>query len=198
MNKNPDELLKAYKYFSHHIRTATSSIVALTEAMQDGLMDDSAEMAEMVAQSGFLLDLFDRGMSATFRYIIANEIDKRDDETDIGKLTEHLLEKTCVLSDVPETELELDIAADFKVRNNAYILKSIFLITLYEAIKTSSGKLEIKGEFPVLNIKTDKEFAGFPEIIQIFSEMFRQVGIKLEYDTNSISLRFDYENSDCG
>lgn len=198
MSKNPEEVLKAYKYFSHHIRTATSSIVALTEAMQDGLMDDSAEITELVAQSGFLLDLFDRGMSATFRYLVAGEIEKRDDETDIGKLVEHLLEKTYVLSDVPETELELDIDTDFKVINNAYMMKSIFLITLYEAIKASSGKLEIKGEFPVLNIKTNKEFAGFPEIIQIFSEMFCQVGIQLECDTNSISLRFDYENSDCG
>jgi hypothetical protein len=136
-------------------------------------------------------------MSATFRYLVTGEIDKRDDETDVAKLTQHLLDKTCVLSEVPNTELELDIESGFKVHNNAYIMKSIFMIMLYEFIKASTGKLEINGKFPSLQINASKEFTGFPEIIDIFSEMFCHVGIKLEYDTNSISLRFDYENSDC-
>ncbi|MGE4497335.1 MAG: hypothetical protein AB7E48_05600, partial [Deferribacterales bacterium] len=107
-------------------------------------------------------------------------------------------EKTCVLSETPDTDLELDIDSGFKVRNNAYLLKSIFLIILYEAVKTSSGKLEIKGKLPLLSLKCSKGFTGFPEIIQIFSEMFKKSGILLEYDSNSISMRFDYENFDCG
>ncbi|MGE4497729.1 MAG: hypothetical protein AB7E48_07600, partial [Deferribacterales bacterium] len=64
-----EELLTVYKYFSHNIRTSTSTIVAMMEAVKDGFDDDTGEMMELVAQSGFLLDLFDRGMSATFRYI---------------------------------------------------------------------------------------------------------------------------------
>jgi hypothetical protein len=191
------DLLLVYKYFSHNIRTSTSTIVAMMEAVKDGFDDDTGEMMELVAQSGFLLDLFDRGMSATFRYIVAGEIEKRDDEIEIGKLTEHLLEKTCVLSETPETDLELDIDEKFKVKNNAYLLKSIFLIILYEAVKTSSGKLEITGVFPLLTIKCSNGFTGLPEIIQIFSEMFAKVGILLKYDSNSISMRFDYENLDC-
>jgi hypothetical protein len=192
-----DDLLMVYKYFSHNIRTSTSTIVAMMEAVQDGFDDDSGEMMELVAQSGFLLDMFDRGMSATFRYLIANEIEKRDDEVNIGKLTEHLLEKTCVIAETPETDLELNIDENFCVRNNAYLLKSIFLITLYETVKSSSGKVEITGTSPLLTIRSSNGFANFPEIIQIFSEIFCQVGILLKYDTNSLSMRFDYESLDC-
>jgi hypothetical protein len=170
----------------------------MMEAVQDGFEDDGGEMMEMVAQSGFLLDLFDRGMSATFHFLISDEIDHRDDEIYLGKLTEHLMEKISVLNENPEIVLEIDIEPDFCVKNNAYLMKSIFMITIYEALKNASGKLLIKGAAPLLTLTSENTYSDLPAVIQIFTEMFRKARIDLSYDSNTISMRFNNENPDCG
>lgn len=186
-----EELITVYKYFSHHIRTSTSTIVAMMEAVKDDIGDDSGEMIELVAQSGFILDLFDRGMSATFRYLIESEIEQQESKINIKKLTEHLLERTCVLNEVPFLKLDINIDSDFDVESSAYLLKSIFLIIVYEAVKNASEKLTIVGKAPLLSLISENDFTAFPEIIHIFSEMLEKVGVKLSYGKNTISMRFD-------
>src|SRR6056297_967646 len=89
-----EDLRLAYEYFSHHIRTSSSTIVATLEAVKDGLADDPDEMLNIVTESGFLLDLFDRGLCVAISIASGDELPARSERINVGRLSEHFFEHT--------------------------------------------------------------------------------------------------------
>lgn len=179
-----------YKYFSHHMRTNIAVVVAMLEAMSEGLSDES--MTEMVMESGYLLDIFDRGMSVSFNHIFGKSESSEPEFLELALLV-GLFVSNAVTKD-GSCNVELTIPENIKVRCEPYSFKSIVQIFLHEAALNAKSGFVVIFEDNTLTIAPDKGFYDNPPVFEIFSELMKKQGITAQYDKISIKLRFPDES----
>ena len=180
-----------YRYFSHHIRTCTSVVVAMLDAVAEGLTDDS--MTAMIMESGYLLDIYDRGMSVCFNHILNKPHDMTIEPVDVAHLIE-IYEKNAVSDEMPASVVS-DIT-DLKVKCDSYSFKSLFQIFMQEALMSSDKELKITYSDNIIAIVPDKGFNEVQQIFPIFAEVLKRSEIDMTYDKSSIQLRFTDESID--
>ncbi|PLX67076.1 MAG: hypothetical protein C0603_10460 [Denitrovibrio sp.] len=182
-----------YKYFSHHMRTNTAVIVAMLEAINEGLSDDS--MTEMIMESGYLLDIFDRGMSVCFNHIFDKPESSNTEEVNLLTLVT-LFAENGVTSEIRDN-IEIDISQNILVKCEPYAFKSLVHIFLHEASLVSTDKFSAIFKENSLIISPDAGFYENPPAFAIFSEVLQKQGMTLEYNKISITLRFPDESINC-
>lgn len=175
-----------YKYFSHHIRTNTSVVVAVLDVLREELTDES--MVEMVMESGYLLDVFDRGMNIAFNHIFDKAESATVEDIDIPVLIE-LFKHNAVSTDDNE-KLQTDIPQYFKVTCDSYTFKTIFQIFIHEAVLSADKTVEIKYIDDSLIVKPDSGFNELFPIFHIFAEILLECGITIDFNKSAITLRF--------
>jgi len=179
-----------YKYFSHHIRTNTAVIVAMLEAINEGLSDDS--MTGMIMESGYLLDIFDRGMSVCFNCILNKEECSEEEEVELKKLVDIFVSKA-VAEEIREGT-KVDIPEKLTVKCEPYAFKNLLQIFMHEAALSSSTAFNVSYKDNCLNITPEKDFYETPAVFGIFSDVLSKQKIITEYDKKSIKLRFPDES----
>lgn len=181
-----------YRYFSHHIRTCTSVVVAMLDAVAEGLTDDS--MTAMIMESGYLLDIYDRGMSVCFNHILGKPHEIVLEKVDVRHLIE-LYENNAVSAE-SHAVLDCDIS-EMAVMCDGYSFKSFFQILLQEGLASAKKSLKISREGNEIKILPDKGYNEIQPIFNIFAEVFQKSGITMIFDMSSITLRFTDESIDC-
>jgi hypothetical protein len=175
-----------YKYFSHHIRTNTSVVVAMLDVIKEGLSDDS--MMDMIMESGYLLDVFDRGMSISFNHILGKEEENFQEEIDLKLFTE--LFATNALPKDGSCNISITIPEGCFINCNGYTFKSIYQILLHEAALSTEKEMSVSFQNNSVSIKPDKGFNDINPIYFIFAEVLQKSGIQTELDKAVITLRF--------
>jgi len=187
----PEKRLElVYKYFSHHMRTNTAVIVAMLEAINEGLSDES--MNQMIMESGYLLDIFDRGMSVCFNHIFNKEESSDPEGVDLLTLV-NLFVNNGVTKD-GSCNAEISIPENLKIQCEPYSFKSLIQIFLHEAALVTQNSFRVRFKGNQLDIEPDKGFYENPPVFAIFKEVLARQGIATEYSKISITLRFPDES----
>lgn len=182
-----------YKFFSHHIRTNTAVIVGMLEAINEGLSDES--MYEMIMEAGYLLDLFDRGMSVCFNHLFNKKESSEPERVELFKLVSHFV-KNGVAKDGSRTT-EVDIPENIRINCEPYSFKSLLQIFIHEADLAAESSFKLSFCDGSLEITPDREFYQNPPVFDIFRSVLSAQGIETEYNNKSIILRFPNESIDC-
>ena len=184
-----NDLSVVREYFSHNLRTSTAMVVATVSLFKFGLSDDSASMADMIVESAYFLDVYDKGMEILFNYILGKPI-RNDKETfDPVKITGKVIE------DLKNTvkEQNINIFCCFENMNtcetNSYVAKALLELILCEEIRKCNAEMTISSRDNVLCIKKTTETKN-PEIYKIFAKFFAEFSIEFTYTLDTITLRF--------
>lgn len=183
------ELDITYRYFSHHIRTCTSVVVAMLDVVAEGLTDES--MTSMIMESGYLLDIYDRGMSVCFNHILGKPHKIELEQVDLNLLIS-LYEKNAV-----SKEGGISVVYDTCTKSvtcDAYSFKSLFQILLQEALSSSKSELKVTLNENTLSVVPDNGYNEIQGVFSIFAEIFGRTGIVMTYDKSIINLRFTDES----
>lgn len=185
------ELDVTYRYFSHHIRTCTSVVVAMLDMVVEGLNDDS--MNSMILESGYLLDIYDRGMSVCFNHILNKPHRIELEKVDISLLL-NLYVKNAVSAESPAA-LSHNIGA-MTVECDAYSFKSLFQIMLQEGMSSASKELKVTRDKNSVVIEPDTGFNEVQPVFSIFAQILERSFIMMDFSKSSIRLRFSDESID--
>ena len=184
-----NDLSVVREYFSHNLRTSTAMVVATVSLFKFGLSDDSDSMADMIVESAYFLDVYDKGMEILFNYILGKPI-RNDKETfDHVKITGKVIE------DLKNTvkEQNINIFCCFENMNtcetNSYVAKALLELILCEEIRKCNAEMTISSRDNVLCIKKTTETKN-PEIYKIFAKFFAEFSIEFTYTLDTITLRF--------
>ena len=184
-----NDLSVVREYFSHNLRTSIVMVVATVSLFKFGLSDDSDSMADMIVESAYFLDVYDKGMEILFNYILGKPI-RNDKETfDPVKITGKVIE------DLKNTvkEQNINIFCCFENMNtcetNSYVAKALLELILCEEIRKCNAEMTISSRDNVLCIKKTTETKN-PEIYKIFAKFFAEFSIEFTYTLDAITLRF--------
>ena len=184
-----NDLSVVREYFSHNLRTSTAMVVATVSLFKFGPSDDSDSMADMIVESAYFLDVYDKGMEILFNYILGKPI-RNDKETfDPVKITGKVIE------DLKNTvkEQNINIFCCFENMNtcetNSYVAKALLELILCEEIRKCNAEMTISSRDNVLCIKKTTETKN-PEIYKIFAKFFAEFSIEFTYTLDTITLRF--------
>jgi hypothetical protein len=192
--ESPEKRLElVYKYFSHHMRTNTAVIVAMLEAINEGLSDES--MTEMVMESGYLLDLFDRGMSVCFNHLFDKKESSEPEQIELLTLVNLFISNAVTKDGTISTNI--NIPSELKVTCEPYAFKSLVQIFLHETALVTQESFSVEFADNVITMTPDGGFFENPEVFQIFADLLAKQNIKLEYDNVSIRLRLIDESINC-
>jgi hypothetical protein len=183
-----DMLNTTFRYFSHNIRTATSTIVAMLEVVKDELGEDNDEMFHYVTESGFLLDLFDKGFSTCLQYVVCGEIESLNDDIELERLVDSFFHEVTLANEVGDFELVKKIDSGFVVKDTAYIFKTIFQIMLYEASKIHSGSIEIVASGNEIRVTCDDLFPEHKIMEQVVTNLYKEINIDFKYIDKTIVM----------
>lgn len=191
MNSNTliNDLNIVREYFSHNLRTSTAMVVATVSMFKYGLSDDTDNIADMIIESAYFLDIYDKGMETLFSYIFGNTLRNDKEHIDPVKIAGKLIDdiKNSIKTQGVEIECffdEMDID-----NNNSYVVKTLIELILCEEIRKCESKLVIKAKDNVFTILRDKVFQS-PEIYSIFARILLELNIKFEYSSENLILRF--------
>ncbi len=175
-----NDLSVVREYFSHNLRTSTAMVVATVSLFKFGLSDDSDSMADMIVESAYFLDVYDKGMEILFNYILGKPI-RNDKETfDPVKITGKVIE------DLKNTVKEQNMNT---CETNSYVAKALLELILCEEIRKCNAEMTISSRDNVLCIKKTTETKN-PEIYKIFAKFFAEFSIEFTYTLDTITLRF--------
>lgn len=178
------------EYFSHNMRTSTAMVVATVSIFKFGLSDDTDNMTDMIMESSYFLDVYDKGMEVLFNFVLGNPIENGQEKFDpvkiAGKVTEDL---RC---SIQEQNIKISCIFDemVSVKTNSYIAKTVLELVLCEEIRKCTSELLIHSRDNVLTIKKLNQ-SDTPEIYQIFNKLLAEVGIEFSYSPEAVSLRFN-------
>ena len=184
-----NDLSVVREYFSHNLRTSTAMVVATVSLFKFGLGEASDIMDNMIVESAYFLDVYDKGMEILFNYILGKPI-RNDKETfDPVKITGKVIE------DLKNTvkEQNINIFCCFENMNtcetNSYVAKALLELILCEEIRKCNAEMTISSRDNVLCIKKTTETKN-PEIYKIFAKFFAEFSIEFTYTLDTITLRF--------
>lgn len=191
MNSNTliNDLSVVREYFSHNLRTSTAMVVATVSIFKFGLSDDTDNMADMIIESSYFLDVYDKGMEVLFNYVLGKPIRNDKEAFDPVKITGKVIED--LRSSIKEQNINvLCFFEDMKVvETNSYVAKTLLELILCEEIRKCTSDLTISSRDNVLLIKKTKGTKN-PEIYNIFARFFKEFNIEFTYTEDTLTLRF--------
>lgn len=191
MNSNTliNDLSVVREYFSHNLRTSTAMVVATVSIFKFGLSDDTDNMADMIIESSYFLDVYDKGMEVLFNYVLGKPIRNDKEAFDPVKITGKVIED--LRSSIKEQNINvLCFFEDMKViETNSYVAKTLLELILCEEIRKCTSDLTISSRDNILLIKKTKGTKN-PEIYNIFARFFKEFNIEFTYTEDTLTLRF--------
>lgn len=191
MNSNTliNDLSVVREYFSHNLRTSTAMVVATVSIFKFGLSDDTDNMADMIIESSYFLDVYDKGMEVLFNYVLGKPIRNDKEAFDPVKITGKVIED--LRSSIKEQNINvLCFFEDMKpVETNSYVAKTLLELILCEEIRKCTSDLTISSRDNILLIKKEKGTKN-PEIYKIFARFFKEFNIEFTYTEDTLTLRF--------
>lgn len=191
MNSNTliNDLSVVREYFSHNLRTSTAMVVATVSIFKFGLSDDTDNMADMIIESSYFLDVYDKGMEVLFNYVLGKPIRNDKEAFDPIKITGKVIED--LRSSIKEQNINvLCFFEDMKpVETNSYVAKTLLELILCEEIRKCTSDLTISSRDNILLIKKTKGTKN-PEIYNIFARFFKEFNIEFTYTEDTLTLRF--------
>ena len=177
------------EYFSHNMRTSTAMVVATVSIFKFGLSDDTDNMTDMIIESSYFLDVYDKGMEVLFNYILGKPIRNDKEAFDPVKITGKVIED--LRSSIKEQNINvLCFFEDMKVvETNSYVAKTLLELILCEEIRKCTSDLTISSRDNILLIKKTKGTKN-PEIYNIFARFFKEFNIEFTYTEDTLTLRF--------
>lgn len=177
------------EYFSHNMRTSTAMVVATVSIFKFGLSDDTDNMTDMIIESSYFLDVYDKGMEVLFNYVLNKPIKNEREKFDPVKITGKVIED--LRCSIQEQNIKVSCIYDEMnpVKTNSYIAKTLLELILCEEIRKCSSELSIHSRGDVLTIKKSYN-TDIPDIYQIFKNILAEVEIDFTYTSDSVSLRF--------
>lgn len=185
---NTEELSIVREYFSHNIRTSTAMVVATVMVFKCGLGDDMENMSDVISESAYFLDVYDKGMEILFDFVLGVPVSADKEEIEPSRLISHFTTKVPIT--IAEQGISLSVDTDsFKFKSNGHIVKNLLEIILCEEARKSRGSVKITGRNGVYVI--EKENPGEnPAIFAIFVRLFGKLGIDFSYGEKRLELRF--------
>lgn len=177
------------EYFSHNMRTSTAMVVATVSIFKFGLSDDTDNMTDMIIESSYFLDVYDKGMEVLFNYVLNKPIKNEKEKFDPVKITGKVIED--LRCSIQEQNIKVSCIFDemSPVKTNSYIAKTLLELILCEEIRKCNSELSIHSRDNVLTMKKLNQ-TDIPEIYQIFNKILAEVQIDFSYNADSVSLRF--------
>lgn len=185
---NIKDLSTVREYFSHNIRTSTAMVVATVMVFKCGLGDDMENMSDVIAESAYFLDVYDKGMEILFDFVLGIPVRDDMEEIEPSRLIGHFITKVPIT--ITEQGINLSVDTDgFKFKSNSHIVKNLLEIILCEEARKSRGNVKITGRDGVYAIDKDTR-SEIPAIFAIFKRLFAKLGIGFDYNENRLELRF--------
>lgn len=183
------ELLNVYKYFSHNLRTCTSTIVATLEALKMGLIGTDSDEMQHVYESSYIIDILDVSFSICLDYILNKSCKLSEYDLNINQLIERFLaeQKQLILLH----ELNVDVrGTQIILSKNTYVIKYFLQLILFETIKNAMNNLEIILENNSVRFILDEAKDEPNEIFSFFSDILKQGGTAFYYEKNQYVVEF--------
>ncbi len=177
------------EYFSHNMRTSTAMVVATVSIFKFGLSDDTDNMTDMIIESSYFLDVYDKGMEVLFNFVLGKPIKNEQEKFDPVKITGKVIED--LRCSINEQNIKVSCIFDemSEVKTNSYIAKTLLELILCEEVRKCSSELNIVSRDNVLTLKKSNQ-TDIPEIYNIFNKILAEVNIEFTYTSDSVSLRF--------
>ncbi len=177
------------EYFSHNLRTSTAMVVATVSIFKFGLSDDTDSMADMIIESSYFLDVYDKGMEILFNYILGKPIRNDKEIFDPVKITGKVIED--LRSTIKEQNITISCFFEDmnKCETNSYVAKTLLELILCEEIRKCNSSINVSSRENVLYLKKSTETKN-PEIYDIFARFFAEFNIEFTYTLDSLTLRF--------
>lgn len=177
------------EYFSHNMRTATAMVVATVSIFKFGLDDDTENLSNMIIESSYFLDIYDKGMEVLFNYILGKPLRSEKDEIDPVKITARLIED--LQCSIKEQGLNVECYFDDMTisETNSYIVKTLLELILCEEIKKSEAGIEIKTGDKTFSIRKAAPTDN-PEIYDIYVKLLSDLNIEFKYTKDNLTLKF--------
>lgn len=177
------------EYFSHNMRTSTAMVVATVSIFKFGLSDDTDNMTDMIIESSYFLDVYDKGMEVLFNFVLGKPIKNEQEKFDPVKITGKVIED--LRCSINEQNIKVSCIFDemSEVKTNSYIAKTLLELILCEEVRKCSSELNIVSRDNVLTFKKANQ-TDIPEIYNIFNKILAEVNIEFTYTSDSVSLRF--------
>lgn len=146
-------------------------------------------MTDMIIESSYFLDIYDKGMEVLFNFVLGKPIKNEQEKFDPVKIAGKVIED--LRCSIQEQNIKVSCFFDemSPVKTNSYIAKTLLELILCEEIRKCSSELSIHSRDNVLTIKKLNK-SDTPEVYQIFNRLLAEVGIEFSYSTESVSLRF--------
>ena len=183
------ELSIVREYFSHNMRTATAMVVATVSIFKFGLDDDTENLSNMIIESSYFLDIYDKGMEVLFNYILGKPLRTEKEEIDPVKITGRLIDD--LQCSIKEQGLNVEcFFEDMNIKEtNGYIVKTLLELILCEEIKKSEAGIEIKTGDKVFSIRKAVPNDS-PEIYDIYIKLLAELNIEFKYNKENLTLKF--------
>ncbi len=176
-------------YFSHNMRTSTAMVVAAVSIFKFGLSDDTDNMTDMIIESSYFLDVYDKGMEVLFNYVLGLPVGQDREVFDPAKITSKVIEGLqCSIA-----EQNINVSTVFndmnKITTNIYVVKTILELIICEEIRKCTSSLSFYSKGNIFTI-TKSNPMDAPEIYKLFSRFLAELNIELTYTNDSVNLRF--------
>ena len=79
------------EYFSHNMRTSTAMVVATVSIFKFGLSDDTDNMTDMIIESSYFLDVYDKAIVVLFNYVLNKPIKNVKEKFDTVTITGYVI-----------------------------------------------------------------------------------------------------------
>lgn len=188
-NVNIKELAEVREYFSHNIRTSTAMVVATVMVFKYGLSEEEDSGSDIISESAYFLDIYDKGMDICFDFVLGKGISSRCEEIFPSRIIRHFQGKLPITIKEQGIDIETDMD-DFCIKSNGYNVKSLLEIILCQEIRNAKGKMKISGQNGLYQIYNEIPIGSPPEIYNIFKRLLSMLGAEFSFDNNGISLRF--------
>lgn len=177
------------EYFSHNMRTSTAMVVATVSMFKYGLSDDIDNMSDIVIESAYFLDIYDKGMETLFSYLFDNKIRNDKEQIDPLKIAGRLIEDIKNSTKTQGVEIECSFDTMNINNTNSYAVKTLIELILCEEIRKSESKLILKAKGNTFTIIREKP-SELPAIYSIFARFLKELNIEFTYNNETLILRF--------
>jgi hypothetical protein len=184
-----DNILLVYKYFSHHMRNSTAMIAASVTLLSYRMESNTEELLNEVVEASFLLDIFDAGMNICFRHLFGTPPSITEDDFSVEATIIHFTEQIKEMVEEKNISLSLSIEDPPIVKGNAYDIKTLVSIIIYEMVLQAEQHITITLKKRMLEIYTES-FYEAPPLWKILKSVLAERKVDFSYSNKSCTLRF--------